>query len=321
MPLRNFRLRSNQPPEAVPSKADPTAERGLSNPDAFFPYAPYISATGVHVCLLVFTAFYLPRTTLSFLTTLNLFQAHTLAEDGVALDVLSLLTSNPLRTVMLMCGGALLLQAWWASWLRTWSLEMRARSAGEANTSEASEQKLQRGAADSRRIQALKGAALTTAAASVAFHVLILLFGAPITSHPLQTYSLALLVALLTVWTPAFVFGPPSLGSSTEALVIRLTWIRLFAELRPRTAIERTAVYPAIGAAFGCWSGAIPIGLDWERPWQAWPLTPAYGAILGYIAGSLAAAVGSGIIYLARTDILSRARQLAGKKHVKTKKQ
>lgn len=153
MPLRNFRLRSNQPSKAVPFKADLTAGRELSNPDAFFPYAPYISATGVHVCLLVFTAFYLPRTTLSFLTALNPFQAHTLAEDGVALDALSLLTSNPLRTVMLMCGGALLLQAWWASWLKTWSLEMRARSAGETNTSEASEQKLQRGAADSRRIQ------------------------------------------------------------------------------------------------------------------------------------------------------------------------
>lgn len=27
-------------------------------------------------------------------------------------------------------------------------------------------------------------------------------------------------------------------------------------------------VYPALGAAFGCWSGAIPLGLDWERPWQ-----------------------------------------------------
>lgn len=81
-------------------------------------------------------------------------------------------------------------------------------------------------------------------------------------------------------------------------------------------------VYPALGAAFGCWSGAIPIGLDWERPWQvscaqnpstshsqcpqAWPLTPAYGAISGYIIGSLAAFVISTVLWLAEADILSR---------------
>lgn len=37
---------------------------------------------------------------------------------------------------------------------------------------------------------------------------------------------------------------------------------------RPRTPVERALVYPAIGAMMGCWAGAIPIGLDWERPWQ-----------------------------------------------------
>lgn len=36
----------------------------------------------------------------------------------------------------------------------------------------------------------------------------------------------------------------------------------------PRTPIERALVYPTIGALTGAWLGAIPIGLDWERPWQ-----------------------------------------------------
>ena len=82
-------------------------------------------------------------------------------------------------------------------------------------------------------------------------------------------------------------------------------------------------VYPALGAVFGCWSGVIPIGLDWERPWQvgcakiprcsshsrnpqAWPLTPAYGAISGYIIGSLVAFVMSTVLWLAEADVLSR---------------
>lgn len=102
----------------------------------------------------------------------------------------------------------------------------------------------------------------------------------------MHTYLLGLLVSLLTVFTPAYTLGAPSLGSDVVALVTRLTWVRLFAELScvvflsqlnaqlstvhcsPRTPVERAVVYPAVGAFLGCWSGAIPAGLDWEEPWQ-----------------------------------------------------
>ena len=40
------------------------------------------------------------------------------------------------------------------------------------------------------------------------------------------------------------------------------------ASASPRTAPERAFVYPAIGAFLGAWAGVIPIGLDWDRPWQ-----------------------------------------------------
>lgn len=76
---------------------------------------------------------------------------------------------------------------------------------------------------------------------------------------------------------------------------------------RIRSPIERAVVYPALGAIIGAWLGTIPIALDWDRPWQvsfsisswqctsisadakaqAWPLTPAYGAISGYIVASI----------------------------------
>jgi len=100
---------------------------------------------------------------------------------------------------------------------------------------------------------------------------------------------LAFLISLLTVFTPAYVLGLPSFESDSRSLVTRLTWTRLFAELSPRTAVERAIVYPVVGTAVGSWAGAFPIALDWDRPWQAWPLTPAYAAILGYILGSLSA--------------------------------
>ena len=42
----------------------------------------------------------------------------------------------------------------------------------------------------------------------------------------------------------------------------------------PRNPVERALVYPVIGTALGCWSGAFPIALDWDRPWQVGPATP-----------------------------------------------
>ena len=50
-------------------------------------------------------------------------------------------------------------------------------------------------------------------------------------SVPLRTYLLSLLLALLTVYPPAYTLGVPSLGSDSPSLVRRLTWVRLFAEL------------------------------------------------------------------------------------------
>lgn len=86
-----------------------------------------------------------------------------------------------------------------------------------------------------------------TLASSFAIHFTLILFGAPLTrysrnknvgdhisfsvySHVFQTYLLAFLVSILTVFTPAYILGPPSFTSDTESLVIRLTWIRLFTE-------------------------------------------------------------------------------------------
>ena len=55
-----------------------------------------------------------------------------------------------------------------------------------------------------------------------------------------------------------------------------------------RVSSERARWYvglPAVATVVGAWSGAIPTVLDWNRPWQKWPITCTYGALLGYIAG------------------------------------
>ncbi|KZT00720.1 uncharacterized protein LAESUDRAFT_665530 [Laetiporus sulphureus 93-53] len=288
------------------TKSDPSNAEGKADASPPFPFARYISVTGVHVCLLVFTALYLPRTDLSFLISLSPFQRRHVDTGGsqdAPSDAMTLLTSNPTQTVAWMCLGTFIIQAWWSNWLKTWSVEAREAATGKQDAAELTKQKMRRRFLND--LWTFKGAFAATAIVSVAFHVVLVFFGAPIASHVFQTYYLALLLALLTIWTPAYALGPPTMGSNTESLLIRLTWIRLFAELSPRTPLERTMVYPAIGAMLGCWSGAIPIGLDWDRPWQAWPLTPAFGAIFGYIAGSLTALVTSVVTWLAETDIIS----------------
>ena len=36
-----------------------------------------------------------------------------------------------------------------------------------------------------------------------------------------------------------------------------------------------------MGCLFGCWIGAFPIALDWDRIWQEWPYTCVVGIFLG----------------------------------------
>lgn len=72
---------------------------------------------------------------------------------------------------------------------------------------------------------------------------------------------------------------------------------------RARNPLERVLVYPVIGALVGSWIGAIPIALDWDRPWQAWPLTPAYGAVAGYMVATLMAFMAASINLLAKVHI------------------
>ncbi|OCH90481.1 hypothetical protein OBBRIDRAFT_776854 [Obba rivulosa] len=301
------------------TKAGANQEKGAYvAPPENFPVAAYTSVTGVHTTLLAFTALFLPRTPVSFLT--DAFPAARRAAENASgtprPSALHLLTSRPVRTLAWICAGTFIVQLWWAGWVRNWSLELRRMAQSQGDAAQQAQDKLSRSQEKSQQLKTLWVASISTLAASIAFYILIVLFGAPILSHPLHTYLLGFLVALLTTFTPVYIIGPPSLRSDTKSLVTRLTWIRLFAELSPRTPIERALVYPAAGALFGCWSGAIPIGLDWERPWQAWPLTPAYGAVAGYILGSLAALVVSSVKYLAEAD--TRLRRADVQQHAKS---
>jgi len=53
------------------------------------------------------------------------------------------------------------------------------------------------------------------------------------------------------------------------------------------TMVDNILFHQIVGTVAGAWLGAIPIPLDWDRPWQAWPITLVYGAGVGYLSGSL----------------------------------
>lgn len=89
----------------------------MPTPTSFFPYARYTSLVGVHTSLLAFTALILPRSAFADLTSPS---AARLRERK---DAMTMLTENPARTLAWMCFGCLVLQLWWAGWIREWKLE------------------------------------------------------------------------------------------------------------------------------------------------------------------------------------------------------
>ncbi|KAJ7130358.1 GPI biosynthesis protein family Pig-F-domain-containing protein [Mycena epipterygia] len=265
----------------------------------YFPFAGYTSVVGVHTTLLAFSTLFLPRTpeVFDFLKP-ELAPSQRTSRDRPQHPFLDALTLSPVSTLACICVGAAVLQSWWGGWVRAWWIDFALQGAGL-------ERRMDRMRVDARKFTHLRNAWLTTAAASAFFHVILILFGAPFASHVWQTYLLALLISVLAVLPPAYTLGSPLLSSESDSVMTWMTWVRLFAEFSARTPVERAMLYPAVGTIVGCWLGAIPIALDWDRPWQAWPLTPALGAVVGYILASVAALTASGVRYFADEHIRS----------------
>lgn len=122
-----------------------------------------------------------------------------------------------------------------------------------------------------RGILALPVGALVNALGAIAL-------GAPVGIQYLpKTINWSLLMSSFTVAPAASVFG----SSWTY-------WQRIFAQTKPNEPLEYMICIPAHGAVIGGWFGAWPMPLDWERPWQEWPICVTYGAMTGYLVGMLA---------------------------------
>lgn len=110
---------------------------------------------------------------------------------------------------------------------------------------------------------------------------LLILFGAPVSSHLRETYVLAYHLSMIIV---------------QPLLVCYKLKYEEFMTLFKTEKIYRTIFsHPALSSAFfaivGTWLGVIPIPLDWDRPWQQWPITLLCGGYIGAFLGTALALV------------------------------
>lgn len=121
-----------------------------------------------------------------------------------------------------------------------------------------------------------------TAAAGVLANGLfacLILFGAPLHSHVPETYVLSYHLAMIL--------------AQPLMIVYRLDYEK-FLSLFQLECIYRTIFsHPTLSSTFlgilGTWLGVIPIPLDWDRPWQQWPITLLVGGYIGAFLGALLA--------------------------------
>ncbi|KAI9717637.1 MAG: hypothetical protein M1812_004582 [Candelaria pacifica] len=103
--------------------------------------------------------------------------------------------------------------------------------------------------------------------------IILILFGAPLTTHMQHNLLCAAHVSLLAVFPLIYAHG-----------VDARRWREIAAVMLPFDEVFGGT----IGTFVGAWLGAVPIPLDWDRDWQKWPVTIVTGAYLGYVVGKFA---------------------------------
>ncbi|KAJ2687620.1 hypothetical protein IWW39_002802 [Coemansia spiralis] len=141
------------------------------------------------------------------------------------------------------------------------------------------------------RIAAVLYMGVATVVASLAISLGLVLFGAPLASQHAETFMAALNMALLGV-TPAIL----TLKPSTEA------WVKALLSGESKSVPELWAAGLFWSTFVASWSAAYFIPLDWDRPWQKWPIPTVGGAFLGNLAGLLYVLLCCFVLPLARAD-------------------
>ncbi|KAL2037426.1 hypothetical protein N7G274_009911 [Stereocaulon virgatum] len=119
----------------------------------------------------------------------------------------------------------------------------------------------------SRIVPALFSFLLSLSLSAPLLTVVLILFGAPLTTHFWHNLLCATHISLLGVLPLFYVHG-----------VDGRMWREISGACLPFDEVWGGVV----GSVVGAWLGAIPIPLDWDREWQKWPVTIVTGTYLGW---------------------------------------
>lgn len=111
---------------------------------------------------------------------------------------------------------------------------------------------------------------------SVPIFIIIILMGAPLSSHLTETFLLANHLSMIIV--------------NPVIILFKFNFSKLFTVLRilQFDDVKHNAIlFSVLVSVISTWCGVIPIPLDWDRPWQNWPITLLIGSYLGYFMGSI----------------------------------
>ncbi|KAK9507550.1 hypothetical protein O3M35_007379 [Rhynocoris fuscipes] len=102
------------------------------------------------------------------------------------------------------------------------------------------------------------------------YYIIIVLFGAEIFNKIEETLMLSILITLLTAMPVSLQLGSCYFENFIQGV-------------RPENIFQSLLFYSSRATLFGGWLGAFVIPLDWDRPWQAWPIPCFLGALFGYV--------------------------------------
>ena len=124
------------------------------------------------------------------------------------------------------------------------------------------------------------GSLITTLLSAIPIYFLFIAFGAPLFESVRETLVLSLSVSILTVFPCALAFRPTFRYWISKLILLELYSIQ-----------ELYLVLQVYAVSLCVWLSAFPILLDWNRPWQKWPIPSLIGAWLGFCVSQIGSLV------------------------------
>lgn len=112
---------------------------------------------------------------------------------------------------------------------------------------------------------------------AVPLFAILVLFGAPLASHLYETFILAIHLSVL-FFNPLLILFKFDINTFNNIFKVERIYRLIFRNL----VLASSLLIPV-----GTWIGVIPIPLDWDRPWQQWPITLLCGGYIGSVVGGL----------------------------------